>query len=509
MKALPWLFCTFLVSCSSTHKRTAETRPFQIEVVDSASGDGVPLVELTTVNGIVHVTDSAGRVAFDEPGLMDQDVFFFVTSHGYQYPKDGFGNSGLRLHPARGGRARIELPRVNIARRVCRLTGTGIYRDSVLLGEPVPIAEPLLAGGVLGQDSVQTALYRGRICWFWGDTSRASYPLGNFAMSGATSELPPALGGGGLPPERGADLCYFTGPDGFARGLCPIEGQPGPVWCDGMTTLVDATGRERLYCRFARMKSLGEMHEQGIARWDDELERFVPVARLALDAPLLPHGQPLRVQERAGDFWYFADPMPFVRCRAEEASFLDVSSWEAWTCLEPGARWEAAHPRLERRNGQLVYGWKRDTAPVRPAEEAELVARGLALREELAGALREARTGAPVRAHSGSVCWNAHRRAWVMIAEELGGSSLAGEVWYAEAPELTGPWRDAVKIVTHDDYSFYNVAQHPFFDQDGGRTIYFEGTYSREFSGTRRPTPRYDYNQILYALDVDDPRLHP
>src|SRR5678815_132342 len=65
-------------------------RPFRITVVDSQSGRGVPLVELTTVNGITHVTDSAGVIAFDEPGMLNQDVFFGVRSHGYSYPKDGF-----------------------------------------------------------------------------------------------------------------------------------------------------------------------------------------------------------------------------------------------------------------------------------------------------------------------------------------------------------------------------------------------------------------------------------
>ena len=41
--------------------------------------------------------------------------------------------------------------------------------------------------------------------WFWGDTERVSYPLGNFSASGATSELP---GRGGLDPNVGVDLTY-------------------------------------------------------------------------------------------------------------------------------------------------------------------------------------------------------------------------------------------------------------------------------------------------------------
>ena len=42
----------------------------------------------------------------------------------------------------------------------------------MLLGEKPPLAEPLTNGGVVGQDSVQTAIYKGRIFWLWGDTMR-------------------------------------------------------------------------------------------------------------------------------------------------------------------------------------------------------------------------------------------------------------------------------------------------------------------------------------------------
>ncbi|MFZ9033886.1 MAG: hypothetical protein ACO21J_08035 [Anaerohalosphaeraceae bacterium] len=56
--------------------------------------------------------------------------------------------------------------------------------------------------------------------------------------------------------------------------------------------------------------------------------------------------------------------------------------------------------------------------------------------------------------------------------------------------------------MTHKSYSFYNPTQHPFFDEAGGQIIYFEGTYTAAFS-----TPRYEYNQIMYRLDLRDPRL--
>ena len=89
----------------------------------------------------------------------------------------------------------------------------------------------------------------------------------------------------------------------------------------------------------------------------------------------------------------------------------------------------------------------------------------------------------------------------------LNSSTREGEIWFAEADTPTGQWAYARRVVTHGDYSFYNPTQHPFFDKEGGRLIYFEGTYSDSFSNARVQTPRYDYNQIMYRLALDDSRL--
>jgi len=85
---------------------------------------------------------------------------------------------------------------------------------------------------------------------------------------------------------------------------------------------------------------------------------------------------------------------------------------------------------------------------------------------------------------------------------------MLGEIWFAEAAHPEGPWVYARKIVTHDDYSFYNPKQHPYFAKDGGRTLFFEATYTSTFSGNKHPTPLYDYNQVMYRLQLDDPRLN-
>src|SRR5262249_37767455 len=101
-----------------------------------------------------------------------------------------------------------------------------------------------------------------------------------------------------------------------------------------------------------------------------------------------------------------------------------------------------------------------------------------------------------------SVAWNEFRKHWIMIA-----SRKAGEIWYSEAKTPTGPWTEGIKVLDHAAYNFYNPTQHPFFDQEGGRLIYFEGTYPAEFSAAKEKPPRYNYNQIMYRLDLSDPRL--
>src|SRR5690554_1097642 len=85
---------------------------FRIHVVDAETGRGIPLVELKTVHAVRYYTDSNGLIAFNEPGLMDQTVYFHVRSHGYEYPADGFGNRGVRLDVRPGGKATIEMRRV-------------------------------------------------------------------------------------------------------------------------------------------------------------------------------------------------------------------------------------------------------------------------------------------------------------------------------------------------------------------------------------------------------------
>ncbi len=411
-------------------------RPFAIEVVDQQTGRGVPLIELTTTNEIRHVTDSNGLVAFDEPGLMGQTVFFHVKGHGYEYPKDGFGYRGKALKVEPGGSARLEVARQNIAERLYRVTGAGIYSDTIRLGRSAPIRQPLLNAQVLGSDSVLNAIYHGRLAWFWGDTNRPGYPLGNFHTPGATSQLPAQ---GGLDPERGVDLSYFTNPEtGFAKETCKMPGG-GPTWIGGLVVLKEKDGRERMYAGYVKVKPPMVLYEHGLVLFHDETQSFEKVATFPEDAPISPQGHTLIRKEADGEYVYFTTPYPFSRVKADADSLAHIERYEGYTCLKPGTR--PAQAQIDRDSaGRARYGWKANTPPLGLEDQDKLVKSGALKEDERLLIFRDVTTGKTVRAHGGSVCWNDHRKRWVMIFVEVGGTSYLGEVWYAEADALTGPW---------------------------------------------------------------------
>jgi hypothetical protein len=473
--------------------KNSSNKYFKIQVLDRQTGRGVPLVELRTTNNTRYYTDSNGIVAYYEPGLMGREVFFFVESHGYEFPKDGFGFHGTRLKTSPGGSAVIKIDRHNIAERLYRVTGQGIYRDSILTGTPVPLKNPVLNGQVMGQDSVYTCIYHGRLFWMWGDTSRPSYPLGHFEMAGAVSDLP---GKGGLDPALGVNLEYFVDETGFSRPLCRLK-EKGLIWLDGLLTVKDKQGSERLVAKHARMKDLGEALERGLVVFNDATGSFERIIRSGPD--FLPHsdsGHAFAVNVDGKKYYYFATQFPLsvrMRVKAEWDHVIDPNRYEVLTSPKPPEpiRWV--------RVGELIGD-----------DAAQMPSLIKALKQEKKDThLYDITSGKKVTPHGGSVYFNAWRNKWVMITvQQAGESSFLGEVWYAEADTPVGPWTYARKIVTHNKYTFYNPMHHPYFDKNDGRTIFFEGTYTFTFSGSlENATPRYDYNQIMYRLNLDDPRI--
>ncbi len=174
--------------------------------------------------------------------------------------------------------------------------------------------------------------------------------------------------------------------------------------------------------------------------------------------PPRPIGHPVRWKDEAGKEWVlFGDPFPSLKCEA---------TFEAWS--DPQA-WQVIKAQAE-----------------------------VAVRDG----------GEPIRPHRGSIAWNAYRKKWVAVFTQFGGKpSGFGEIWYAEADAPCGPWGGAVKVVTHANYTFYNPHLHPEFTPADSPVLLFEGTFTYTFADHAVASPRHDYNQVLYRLDLDDPEL--
>jgi hypothetical protein len=389
------------------------SRYFVVRVLDAETGRGVPLIQLTLPNEVSYWTDSAGVAALDEPSFSGIETRVSVQGHGYEFPEK---DVVVRIQP--GHEQVIRVKRTMIAERMYRLTGEGIYRDSVVAGLMKP---PLMNGRVLGQDTVSAALYKSKVYWIWGDTIHpASW---NFNVAGATSTLP-------IDASKGIEYTYFIDDQNRARPMLPLP-RPGLVWIEGMITVKDPQGVERLLATYTRQQGLKPPDECGVALFNDAKQVFEPWFTYACrnhhvsSHPLLHEG-----------YWYL---YPLLRVPND------------WNAIQDQTKWE-------KRDGQI-----------------------------------------PARASS--VAWNEYRKRFILLSENF------GEVFYSESERPEGPYTSPVRIVQHNDYNFYNVAHHPFLNQEGGRVIYFEGTYTDSFSKAKAKTPRYNYNQILYRLRLDDPRL--
>lgn len=431
--------------------------PCRIHVVEKGSGWPVPLVELRTTHHARLVTDNAGNIAFDLPELMGRETWFDVIGHGYEVPKDGFGMRGVRLTPLPGKTLKVEVSRTIIARRLGRLTGGGLFAESQKLG----LEQDWRESGILGCDSVQNAVHHGRLFWLWGDTTLARYPLGIFDGTSATTAVR-ALES--FEPPLRLKLDYITDNQSRPRGIAPLPGT-GPTWVTAYVSLPDTTGTPRLVGSYVKIKPPMDGYLWGLTVWNDATRTFEPFRVVwtngtASPRPPMPDGHPAFWTDAAGKQWVlFGNPLPTLRCPA---------TFEAW---QNAATWEELKPQ--------------ETVPA-------------------------AGDGTAIKPHSGSIAYHPWRKRWVTVfMQHFGKPSAFGELWYAEADAPTGPWGPAVKILSHENYTFYNPRLHPEFTPEDSPMLFFEGTFTMQFADKPAPTPRYDYNQILYRLDLDDPALRP
>lgn len=431
--------------------------PFRIEVVDQENGWPVPLVELSTTNDLKFVTDNAGIVAFDAPEFFGRETWIGVSSHGYELKADGFGNRGVRVTPTSGGKARIEIERKQIAKRLGRLTGAGIFAESQKLGEFARWQE----SGVCGSDTVQTATHQGKLFWLWGDTNLPHYPLGIFDTPVATTPLKPLVS---LKPPTSIVFDYLKNEKGIPRGTITILG-PGPVWLSGLASLPDGKGHEHLVATYAKIPEALKAGEIGLAEWNDETSRFDPVMTIwkrsaAEPEPpkLFPDGHAVITKDDQGQAWLYLNGPPNFKCPATYEAWKDRSQW-------------------------------------RPVDRPKSF---------------KTADGGNIEVASASIAWNGFRKRWIMVLQQkFGKPSVFGEIWYLEGKSPEGPWGPAVKIATHANYTLYNVQIDSHLTSPNEPVLLFEGTYTTTFTDNKIKTPRYDYNQVLYRLDLNDPALKP
>ena len=447
---------SFQLLCLSGFACAAQ--PCRIEVVDKSNGWPVPLVRLTTTNDVSFITDNAGVVAFDAPEFMGRETWLTVFSHGYEIRPDGFGNRGVRFTPQPGGSFKIEIERRQLAKRLGRLTGAGIFAESQKLGEFGDWKE----SGITGSDTVRTAAFKGRLCWLWGDTNLPAYPLGIFNTPVATTSLRP------LDRPR-SPICipydYVRNDEGIPRGTITVSGK-GPVWLSALIALPDHAGVEHLVATYDKIPELLKAGEIGLAEWNESTSRFAIVTSLwkrsaaELEPPkTYPDGHAVVGNDVRGSSWLYCNGPPDFKCPATYEAWGDRSQWQH---VEPQKSFKTT-----------------DGSP-------------------------------DVVVASGSIAWNNYRKRWILIFQQkFGKPSAFGEVWYSEAKLPEGPWGPAIKVATHENYTFYNMQIDWQLTSPDEPMILFEGTYTNTFTDNKVKTPRYDYNQILYRLDLDDPALKP
>ncbi|MEY4583220.1 MAG: hypothetical protein RL701_7923 [Pseudomonadota bacterium] len=454
---------------------------FGLHIVDSVSQLGVPLVFAKLADDpTTYVSDSQGVIAYCNPMLLDTRRAWTLTSAGYHTATE---LTELELHS--GHLERIEVVRDSLAERLYRSTGQGIYRDSVLLGLRTPTVAA--NGFVMAQDAVSSALYHDQLFWIWGITQRPNYPLGNFATSAARSTAADAL--------SGTTVDYFVDTNGYARGVVEdIAPTMLATWVTSLVNVRNRAGDEELFATFVKANGDLSVNKRGLLRFAAERERFVATGvEYPLSNFVAPAGQPMRV----GDYLYYGSPL---RIPANTEALLDTTRYEVFTAL--GEHGELALGA----DGKPAYAF-------RPASQettlAQLTAAGFDTAQALTGHTRSPDLAALLDLDgTGAQGYNARRDRFVrVVAQKNGSTSFLGEVWYLEGDTPVGPWVYARKILTHDRYSFYAPWLHGDF-ADSGRHVYFEATYTDALASNLAVlTPRYNRNQIMYRLDVEDPRL--
>ncbi len=295
-----------------------------------------------------------------------------------------------------------------------------------------------------------------RILWTWGDTTLPGYPLGLFHMTGAITSLKPF---DRLEPPIKPAFTYFRDEQQKVRVIAQMPGE-GPTWLGGYVAVRDVHGREHRMATYEKIKPPLSVYEIGFCEWNDSKGSFEHRATLWKQTdgpekpPAFPTGHVFEWKDAEGQSWLLCGHgIPDLKIPATYESFIDPTKWIALP----------SQSQISTTDGNTI------------------------------------------KAHRGSIAWNAAIGKWVFAFTQMDGTtSFLGEVWLAISDSPLGPFANAIHVATHDKYTFYNVMQHPELTTQIPNALLFEGTYTNTFSGNQSFKPRHDYNQMLYRVDLDD-----
>lgn len=447
---------------------------FRINVLDSATGNGVPLVLLRTVNYIQLYTDSNGIAAFYEPGMMEQPVWFSVLADGYELRQNNLTegkveiyskpyDSGVVLNTS--GTKTVYLTRTQLAERRFRLTGGGLYRDSYLVGAKVPASAQNhtyidKVSRSVGQDTLMLTRFKEDIFWFFGDTvcpksarqnncvGRGMYTVGAKTKFSESKVYPPAL--------------EYFGEDGMPRPMAKIEPLRQNTWIAGVFSIGD-----NLYGNYFKNPGDGaspDQAKQGMAKWSgesfEEISEWPRNSSLSLNGAHTIHA--FGPAHASNEWVYFVNNHVYCRVPAKDDLISNYSAFEV----------------LPRPKGQTI--------------------------------------------NCNTINWNDYIKRYICIGDApTGGPGLI--VAFSET--LFGSFEQNItRITSHSNSmsSCYNGLHLPYLDQ--GSVIFVACTFTSMWSNANKTdslwstclfginsekncapvVPRYEYNNIISSLNLSN-----
>jgi hypothetical protein len=345
---------------------TASSAYFRIKFVDAHTRRGIPMVLARSSHYLEQYSDSAGNIAFLEPGMMNRPVWFSILTDGYNFsasdqPASSHAHqalfpydSGVTLTTTPGTTATVLLNRTQIAERVYRLTGAGLYRDTLLtqdLSEIPASAAPRASedthSGSTAQDSLQIAIFKRKVLWLFGDTacaqsSREANCFGSGMFSVGAHSCVPGGAGCADKPDEPPSLQYYGNSTVFPprpHPMAPIAPLNQNTWVSAFVTIDPGTPSESLFGHYYKNPGDGQgSGSEGIARWDETRSQLV---QQAVWPPGLPSGlegahtiQLLSPADCTLGYAYFVNGAVSLRVRATAQA---VSNPHAYERLSPAA----------------------------------------------------------------------------------------------------------------------------------------------------------------------------